>query len=102
MLTNDEVIKKFLNGEIGGTAQMFSTGEQLYSHQLILAYRLRNGQRYVINVTKYKHKGLSRHQSLLQKALKALKKERARRKQPPLIVDVFERKESTTKSGGTQ
>jgi len=94
MLTNEEVVKKFLNGEVGGAAQMFSTGDTLFSHEITIAYRLQDGQRYVINVTRFKHKGLSRHQGLLRRGLNAIKAERVRQKKPPLVIDTFERSES--------
>jgi hypothetical protein len=102
MLTNEEVVKKFLNGEVGGAAQMFSTGEALFSHEITIAYRLQNGQRYVINVTKFKHKGLSRHQGLLRKGLNTTKAERAHQKKPPLVIDTFEKSESEPVAQGKQ
>lgn len=50
-MTNQETMKKFIQGESGKSLNMTSTGDRLFSYQTVIAERIDN--HIYINSTKY-------------------------------------------------
>ena len=52
MMSNEQVIKNFVNGKSGKSLSMTSTGDKLYSYYTIIAQRTAEGK-VLMNSTKY-------------------------------------------------
>ena len=70
MPTNQQVIQKFSKGEPCNGANLWSTGQRLYSYQTCIAQWETTGKKLIVNKTKYSRTTSGKHQSPLFNAIR--------------------------------